>query len=78
MKLNESERYMLEWLSKDNGQYGECHGKTLNLLLTKGFVEVLDGQEHQSGFITKGNSKMYQAVAITEAGRAALKAPVEP
>jgi len=72
--MTAAERNLLEWLSKGDGQYGECHGKTLDALLARGFAEIKEGAEHQGGFIAKGASKMYQAVAITEAGCAALVA----
>lgn len=73
--LASGEHDLLEWLVPENGQYGECYGKTLDALLAKGFAQVLDGREHQSGFIAKGNDIMYRAVAITDAGRAELNAP---
>lgn len=73
--LADGERDLLEWLLPENGQYGECHGKTLDAVIAKGFAEILSGREHQTPFIAKGDSLMYRAVAITDAGRAELNAP---
>lgn len=62
---------MLEWLLSGPGQYGECHGKTLDALVEQGWVAVnRDGD--QSGFIAKGPDIMHCPVEITDAGRAAL------
>lgn len=71
--LTKEERGLLEWLEKDDGQYGECHGKTLDGLLDKGFATV-GGKESglNNGFIAKGTNLMYRAVSITDAGRDAL------
>jgi len=71
--LASNERVLLEWLRKDDGQYGECYGGTLDGLIAKGLVKV-HGEESglNNGFIAKGTSIMYRAVSITDAGRAAL------
>lgn len=71
--LNKQERYLLEWLKRDAGQYGECHGKTLDGLLERGLAAVQGAESGlHNGFIAKGNGIMYRAVSITDAGRAAL------
>ena len=73
-ELTKEERFLLEWLRSDDGQYGECHGKTLDSLLAKGFA-VVQGVESglNNGFIAKGTDIMFRAVSITDAGRAALR-----
>lgn len=73
MSLTTSEKYMLEWLAPENGQYGECHGTTLDGLIAKGLA-VVGGEETglDNSFIAKGTGIMYRAVSITDAGRAAL------
>lgn len=68
-----TERQLLEWLGQDEfSQYGECHGKALDALIAKGLAQTHLPREHQSGFIAQGDSKMYIAVSLTEAGRKAL------
>jgi hypothetical protein len=71
--LTTAERGLLEWLRTDDGQYGECHGKTLDSLIERGLV-VVQGAESgiSNSFIAKGTNIMYRAVSITDAGRAAL------
>jgi hypothetical protein len=77
MSLNSSEKLLLEWLLKDDGQYGECHGATLDSLIAKRFVKV-GGEEtwFDNGFIAKGTNIMFSAVSITDEGRAAIAAPL--
>lgn len=71
--LNASEKGLLDWLSRGDGQYGECHGKTLDGLIERGLVKVGDQQTGlDNGFIAKGADIMYRAVSITDAGRSAL------
>lgn len=71
--MTKDEKFLLEWLSKEDfSQYGECHGKSLDALIEKGYAKVHDGREGQSGFIAKGDDIMYRAVSLTDAGRAAL------
>jgi hypothetical protein len=74
--MTKEERYLLEWLSKEDGQYGECYGKTLDALIENGFA-VVGGEDTglNNGFIAKGRDIMYRAVSITDAGRAALTRP---
>lgn len=36
--MTKSERFLLHWLAKDIGQYGECHGEDLEALRQLGFV----------------------------------------
>lgn len=75
-QLNKSERYLLEWLS-DDGQYGECHGTTLDSLIEKGLAEVLGPETAlNNAFIAKTTTGdiMYRAVRLTDAGREALRA----
>jgi len=72
-EISKDERFLLDWLKNDDGQYGECQGKTLDSLITKGLA-VVQGQDSglNNGFIAKGTDIMYSAVSITDAGRAAL------
>lgn len=74
--LSSSEKFLLEWLSKDDGQYGECHGQTLDGLIERGLA-VVQGAESglTNSFIAKGTDIMYRAVSITDAGRLALSRP---
>jgi hypothetical protein len=72
-EITSQEKFLLEWLSTDDGQYGECHGKTLDGLIERGLA-VVQGVESglNNGFIAKGTDIMYRAVSITDAGRLAL------
>lgn len=77
--LSTAELQLLKWLGKEEfSQYGECYGKTLDALIAKGLAEVHEPGSHQSNFIAQGAGKMYRAVSLTEAGRAALKAAGTP
>jgi hypothetical protein len=71
--LTSEERYILQWLTEEDGQYGECYGKTLDGLIERGFA-VVGGEDTglNNSFIAKGRDIMYRAVSITDAGRAAL------
>jgi hypothetical protein len=72
--LTSSERLLLEWLLKDDGQYGECHGTSLDVLIAKGYATVGDAETGlNNGFIAKGAGIMYRTVSITDAGRVALQ-----
>lgn len=74
IELTSDELLLLEWLSTDDGQYGECYGKTLDGLLARGLAAVQGAESGlQNGFIAKGTDIMYRAVSITDAGRAALR-----
>lgn len=71
--LNIDERDLLKWLGQEDfSQYGECHGKALDTLISKGFAQIHGAEEHQT-FIAKGTGMMYRAVSLTDAGIAALK-----
>ncbi len=73
--MNKYEHYLLEWLGEsDYSQYRECRGRHLDALIKRGFVQIHDPGEHQSGFITQGTDMDYRAVSLTESGREALKA----
>jgi hypothetical protein len=77
VKLRTSERMLLEWLQKGDGQYGECQGDTLNDLIARGLAMVQGDESGLSnGFIAKGTDIMHRVVSITDAGRAALAAPL--
>jgi hypothetical protein len=65
---------LLKWIHEGGkAQYGECQGSLLNSLIEKGEAEILHGREHQSGFIAQGDDIEYQAVVLTDKGRARLK-----
>lgn len=73
MTLTSQDRLLLEWLQRDDGQYGECHGRTLDGLVERGLAVVQGAQSGvNNGFIAKGTDIMYRAVSITDAGRLAL------
>lgn len=76
--MTSSERFLLEWLGKDNGQYGECKGKDLDALIAKGLACVVPDSGFSNGFIAKGGSLDYQTVTLTEAGREALSGEPTP
>jgi hypothetical protein len=68
------ETMLLEWLSKEDfSQYGECHGRTLDRLVERGFAQ-LHGEDTETNntFIAKGHGIMFRAVSLTDAGRAAV------
>lgn len=71
--LTRNEHLLLNWLLPDGGQYGECHGVTLDGLIAKGLVCV-GGRESgfNNSFIAKGSDIMHRVVSITDAGRRAL------
>lgn len=60
-------------LPNDDGQYGECHGATLDSLIEKGLA-VVQGEDSglNNGIIAKGTTLTYLAVSITDNGLAAL------
>lgn len=68
-ELSRSERDLLHWLSQEDfSQYGECHGVTLDALISKGLAQIHPNSGRNNTFIAKGDSIMYQAVSLTEAG----------
>jgi len=74
MDLTESERWLLIWLATEKyNQYGECHGPALDSLVNKGFAQIHEEGEYQSGFIAQGRGKMYRAVSLTESGLEAIR-----
>jgi len=71
--LSIDERDLLYWLGQEEySQYGECHGKALDSLIAKGFVQLHGDNGELGSFIAKGNGPMFQSVSLTEAGRAAF------
>jgi len=72
--MTSNERFLLQWLSQEDGQYGECYGPSLDALVRYGFAKIGDEESGtDNNFIAKGRSIMYRAVSITDAGRAALQ-----
>lgn len=67
----EIDRGLVVWLGEENfSQLGECKGKALDVLISKGFAQIHELGEHQGGFISRGDgSGDYRAVSLTEAGR---------
>lgn len=72
--MTSEEKYILEWLGREDGQYGECYGKSLDNLIEMGFAAI-GGEDTgiNNGFIAKGYDIMYRTVSITETGLSALK-----
>lgn len=71
--LDKDERFLLDWLRKGDGQYGECRGKVLDGLVAKGLVTI-GGVETglENGFIAKGSDLDFRTVSITQTGLNAL------
>src|SRR5262245_22726053 len=72
--LTQEEQQLLDWLSlEEYSQYGECHGSALSSLIAKGLAQLHSPGEHQV-FIANDHlgvkGIMYQAVSLTEKGRA--------
>lgn len=64
---------LIDWLSKeDYSQYGECHGKSLDVLVSLGWARLHGDNGYLGGFIAKGKGPMFQSVSLTDEGRAAL------
>jgi hypothetical protein len=74
IELTEEERDLLRWLGQEDfSQYGECHGKSLDALIAKGFAKLHGDNGELGSFIAKGRGPMFQSVSLTDAGRTALK-----
>lgn len=63
--LTRTQRFLLEWLAKDDGPYGECRGRDLDVLRDHGFARWDVG----AGRPTDD----YCRVSITDAGVAWLR-----
>ncbi len=71
MKLTQAERFLLEWLGKEESSaYGECHGADLNELFRRGLAIVTPAMV--------GRDPHYRRVSLTEAGRLALSSGSKP
>ena len=62
--VTKEEMSLLKWLSTEDGQHGECCGKTLDAVMAAGLVEWKRRDP-------RGDN--YGWVGLTEAGRQALK-----
>lgn len=63
--LTEHERFLLEWLAKENASpYGECRGKALDRLVALGLAWIAP--------VPDGVDSNYADVSVTVAGRKAL------
>lgn len=72
--LSQAEAMLLEWLAAEEfSQYGECHGTSLDGLVAKGLAQIHSHGAHQTGFIAKGDTDMYRAVSLTDAGFEAVR-----
>ena len=72
--LTPIEEFLLIWLSREQfSQLGECHGRTLDLLVERGLAQIHKPGEHQRFIFNDyaGKEEMCRAVSLTEAGRAA-------
>ena len=68
VELVESERFLLDWLSKEDwSSYGECHGKDFDRLQALGLVERKPS--NRSHF-----HEHYDLCRLTDAGWTALSA----
>jgi len=74
--LTPDEARTLRWLGqKKYSQYGECHGPALDGLIAKGLAQLHPASDPetiamtQAGFISRGRSRMFWAVSLTDAGR---------
>lgn len=64
--LTKAQRFVLNWLNEaETSAYGECRGKDLDALMTAGLA----------GIVRPATDENYSRVAITPAGRHALKEP---
>lgn len=74
--ITQDEMALLEWLGKEDfSQYGECHGKTLDVLIEKGLAQLHGDSGNLGSFIAKGDGPMYQSVSLTDLGRSILRPP---
>ena len=70
-ELNADERDLLLWLAEEDfSQFGECHGRALDVLIEKGLAQVHEDRDHQdrAGFIARGEGPMFRAVSLTARG----------
>jgi len=71
--LSPCERELLLWLGQEDfSQYGECFGRTLDVLIGKGFAQHHPDTGFDNPFIAKGRGKMFDKVSLTDAGLRAL------
>ena len=70
--LTDAEMCLLKDIGKGFMQYGECYGKTFELLKAKGLVQIHGPGEHQTGFIAQDHAGTkglkYRAVSLTDDG----------
>lgn len=61
-QLTSMERFLLEWLSKDDSSnlYGECEGQALDVLVNLGLAKI--------GPTPAGRHPHYRRVSLTDAG----------
>jgi len=72
--LTPEQEFLLVWLGNEAfSQYGECFGARLDALIAKGLAQIHTDRALQAGFIAQGDSAMYLAVSLTEAGWAARR-----
>ncbi|QSY98549.1 hypothetical protein J2J97_32100 (plasmid) [Rhizobium bangladeshense] len=65
-ELTQSERYVLEWLNKEDfSRYGECKGKDLDRLVSLGLAVVHEDELE--------GDRNWATVSVTDAGRSALE-----
>lgn len=65
--LTSSETHLLKWLSRDIGQYGECHGKDLETLRARGWVRC-SGDEAPEASGQWPPPTMFHGVELTTTG----------
>jgi hypothetical protein len=64
--LSPTERSLLAWLGrKEFSEYGECFGRTLDVLIEKGLARHYPDPGSRKG-------KMFDSVSLTSAGRRVL------
>lgn len=63
-KLTSAEKFLLEWLSKEESSaYGECHGQPLTVLINMGLAMTHDGRDTND----------YSRISLTPAGFEAVR-----